>query len=211
MTLTIRKLGWWFSLAGVILALVYLAALGAALAAGVMPPIEPFQSIISVVSLVSAPLFVCLWAVLHQAVPEEKKVFTRTSLTLVSIFATLTSINRYVALTVVRQSQSLGITSGLEWFMPYGWPSVMAAVEVLAWGFFLGLAFLTLVPVFGKGKLERSLFWTLVLSGIFCLIGTFGQVVNSVLFNLMGILGWGIGLTTVLALLAAWFRRQPVV
>ena len=95
--------------------------------------------------------------------------------------------------------------------MPYGSPSIMAAMEVLAWGFFLGLAFLILVPVFGKGKLERSLFWTLVLSGIFCLVGTFGQVVNSVMFNLMGILGWGIGLTTVLALLAAWFRRQPVV
>jgi hypothetical protein len=163
-----------------------------------------------VVSLLSAPGMVCLWAVLHQAAPTEKKVFTQASLSLVIIFAALTCINRYVSLTVVPQAHSLGISNGLEWFMPYGWPSVMAAIEVLAWGFFLGLAFLALAPVFEKGKLERVLFWTLIFSGIFCLVGTLGQVLNSIPLNLMGILGWGIGLTIVLALLAAWFRRRPV-
>jgi len=54
------------------------------------------------------------------------------------IFAAQTSINRYVALTVVRQSLAAGNTDGLQWFLPYTWPSIMLAIEYLAWGFFLG-------------------------------------------------------------------------
>jgi hypothetical protein len=46
------------------------------------------------------------------------------------IFATLTSINRYVALTVVRQSLAAGNTDGLQWFLPYTWPSIMLAGSV---------------------------------------------------------------------------------
>ncbi len=204
----LRRLGYGSAILGVILALIFLAALAAVLASGEMPPAEPYQTIISLVSLLSAPLIVWLWALLHQAVAPEKRAFTQASLALVTIFAALTSINRYVALTVVRQSLQMGVTGGLEWFMPYGWPSIMAAIEVLAWGFFLGLAFLTLAPAFSSGKLERSLRWTLTASGIFCLLGALGQAVNIVWIFFAGILGWGLGLTAVLALLAAWFHRR---
>jgi hypothetical protein len=138
----------------------------------------------------------------------RKKIFTRTSLALIVIFATLTSINRYVALTVVRQSIDMGITEGLNWFMPYGWPSIMAAMEVLAWGFFLGLAILFLAPVFQTGKLELAIFWTLIISGILSLIAVIGQVINSVILNMLGIIAWGPGLLLLFSLLAFWFKNS---
>jgi hypothetical protein len=158
---SLRKLGYWVSLIEIVLAVAYLAAVAAMFITGTIPPAEPYVSIVSVVSLASAPLFVFLWVILHNTAPSETRIFTQTSLAMVVIFATLTSINRYVALTVVRQSMDMGITDGLNWFMPYGWPSIMAAMEVLAWGFFLGLAFLFLAPIFRKGKLELAIFWTL--------------------------------------------------
>jgi len=156
---TINKLGYWSSLIQIVLAAMYLAAVAAMFISGTIPPAEPYISIVSIVSLASVPIFVFLWAILHNVSSPEKKVFTQTSLALIVIFATLTSINRYVAMTVVRQSIAMGITDGLNWFMPYGWPSIMAAMEVLAWGFFLGLAFFSLRRSFVQAN------WNLLFSG----------------------------------------------
>ena len=202
-----HKLGYSVSLIEIALAIAYLAAVAAMFMTGTIPPAEPYISIVSVVSLASAPLFVFLWVILHNVAAPEQKVFTQTSLALIVIFATLTSINRYVAMTVVRQSIDMGITDGLNWFMPYGWPSIMAAMEVLAWGFFLGLAFLFLSPVFRKGKLELAIFWTLIISGIFSLIAVLGQIMNSVVLNMLGIIAWGPGLIVLFTLLSFWFKN----
>lgn len=180
---TINKLGYWSSLIQIVLAAMCLAAVAAMFISGTIPPAELYISIVSIVSLASVPIFVIV------------------------IFATLTSINRYVAMTVVRQSIAMGITDGLNWFMPYGWPSIMAAMEVLAWGFFLGLAFLFLAPVFRNGKLELAIFWTLIVSGIFSLIAVLGQVMNSVVLNMLGIIAWGPGLIVLFALLSFWFKN----
>jgi hypothetical protein len=208
---SLYKLGYWVSLVEIVLAIAYLAAVAAMFITGTIPPAEPYISIVSVVSLASAPLFVFLWAILHNTASSETRIFTQTSLALIVIFATLTSINRYVALTVVRQSMDMGITDGLNWFMPYGWPSIMAAMEVLAWGFFLGLAFLFLAPTFRKGKLELAIFWTLIISGILALVAVLGQVMNSVILNMLGIIAWGPGLIILFSLLASWFRNtKPI-
>lgn len=203
-----HRVGFWTSIMEILLAVTYLAAVAAMLVTGTIPPAEPYISIISIVSLVSAPGFVFVWAILHNVISPEKIIFTQTSLALIVIFATLTSINRYVALTVVRHSLAMGMTEGLNWFMPYGWPSIMAAIEVLAWGFFLGLAFLFLAPVFGSDRLERAIFWSLIISGILALIATLGQIANSAVLNMLGIIAWGPGLIVLFALLAVWFKNS---
>ncbi len=201
-------LGYWTAIIQIVLAAIYLAAIAAMFISGTIPPAEPYISVVSIVSLASVPAFVFLWAILHNVASLEKKIYTQTSLALIVIFATLTSINRYVAMTVVRQSMTMGITDGLSWFMPYGWPSIMAAIEVLAWGGFLGSAFLFLAPVFHEGKLELAISWTLIVSGIFSLIAVFGQVVNSAVLNMLGIIAWGPGLLILFSLLAHWFKNR---
>jgi hypothetical protein len=211
MTLRIRFLGFWTGVLGILLGVAYMAAIAAIFISGTgFPPVEPYQTIVSVVSIFSAPTMVFFWCLIYVAVPADKKLYALASLAFIIIFATLTSINRYVSLTVVRQSVQLGKTAGLEWFLPYGWPSIMAAIEVLAWGFFLGLSCLFLAPVFGPKKLERSIFWTLLATGVLGILATLGQVVNSVPLNLLGILAWGPGLTLVFVLIAFWFKKDPV-
>jgi hypothetical protein len=115
-------------------------------------------------------------------------------------------------LTVVRQSLLSGNTTGLEWFLPYGWPSVMMALEILAWGFFLGLACLCLAPVFTEGKLEKAICWTLIITGILSLLAAMGQVVNTGTtgfnpFGMAGSVAWGPGLTMAAVLFVVWFCR----
>jgi hypothetical protein len=209
----IRQIGFWSGIVLTALGLAYLGLIVTMMLSGSgFPPAEPYQTIFNLLILFTAVWMVFFWTVLHQAVPTERKLFSHASLVLIVIFATLTSINRYVGLTVVRQSLASGDTNGLQWFMPYGWPSVMLALEFLAWGFFFGLACLCLAPVFTTGKLEHTIFWVLIVTGILSLLATLGQVIgsNALSFNpftFAGTIGWGPGLTAAVALIAIWFRK----
>ena len=203
MTNSVQRLGFWIGMLGVVLGAAYMAALAGIFISGSgFPPVEPYQTIISAVSIFSAPVVVFFWVLIHQSAPADRKIFSLSSLAFIIIFATLTSINRYVSLTVVRQSSQLGISDGLEWFLPYGWPSIMAAIEVLAWGFFLGLGCLLLTPLFQHGARVRAIFWVLLAIGVLGILSTFGQVLASVHLNLLGILAWGPGLTAAFVLIA---------
>ena len=210
----IAQVGFWTGLVLVILGLAYLGLLAAMMILGSgFPPIEPFQTAFNVLILITAAVMVLFWAILHEAVPADRKLFSRASLALIVIFATLTSINRYVGLTVVKQSIAAGNTDGLQWFMPYGWPSVMLALEMLGWGFFFGLACLCLAPAFSGGRLDRAISLLLLVVGILSLLSALGPVMGySSLsfspFTLAGVVAWGPGLTATVALIAIRFRRN---
>jgi hypothetical protein len=212
----IRRVGFWSGIVLVMLGLAYLGlVITMMLSKSGFPPSESFQTIFNVLILLTAVWMVFFWTILHQAAPAERKVFSEASLLLIVIFATLTSINRYVGLTVVRQSLASGDTNGLHWFMPYAWPSIMLALEFLAWGFFFGLACLCLAPVFTSGKFEHLIFWVLIVTGILSLLAALGQVIGSSTlsfnpFTLAGTIGWGPGLTLAVALITVWFRKADI-
>jgi len=201
--------GYWLTLLGLFLGLVYLGLVIAALASGNFPPVGLLQSLMNVCILVTIPAIVLLWVIVHQVTPPEKQVFSLGSLVLMIIFATPASINRYNALIVVSQATAMGKTDGLEWFLPYGGPpSIMVAMEVLGWGFYYGLACLCLAPVFGKDRLEKAVFWTLIASGVLSLVAVLAQVLNSLLLSMAGVIAWGPGVILLMVLWALWFKRQ---
>ncbi len=205
----VNRVGFWSALVLLLLGVAYIGVLGGTMLSGVgfFPP-EPYQTVLHALILLTAPLMVFLWAVLHTAAPDERKLFSLASLALITAFATLTATNRFVALTVVRQSLAAGNTAGLQWFMPYEWPSVMLAIEILGWGFFFGLACLCLAPAFPAPGLERAISWTLFITGALSLCSAIGQVVNSPALSLPGVVGWGPGLSVAVALITVWFRRR---
>jgi hypothetical protein len=205
-----QQAGFW---AAVILAvgfLVYLGILAVMLISGTgYPPVEPYQTILHFLILFAATMMVFFWATLHTVVPRDRQFFSLASLALIVIFATLTSINRFVALTVVRQSLASGNTAGLQWFLPYAWPSIMLAMEILGWGLFFGLACLCLAPVFVSGKLERAIFWTLLVTGVLCLLSVVGLLLNSMaLLGLVAPLAWGLIPAITFILMAIWFKTR---
>ncbi len=209
----VRRIGFWSGIVLVFLGLAYLGLIAAMMISGSgFPPIEPFQTMFNILILITAAWMVLFWIVLHEAIPVEKKLFSRASLAMIVIFATLTSINRYVGLTVVRQSLISGKINGLQWFLPYSWPSIMLAIEILAWGFFFGLACICLAPAFSKGKLEHAIFWVLIITGVLSLSSALGQVIASSTlsfspFTLAGALAWGPGLPSAVALMVIWFHK----
>jgi hypothetical protein len=205
----INRFGFTLAALGIVLGILYVIGLMVAFLFGSgFPLTSGTEKYINVVTYLTVPVIVLLWAAIHQATPAGRKVFSLGSLALIIIFATLTSINRYNALTLVPQATASGHTAGLEWFLPYGWPSIMLAMEVQGWGVYLGLACLCLAAVFQTGNLERAIFWLLVASGILCLLAAFGQVIESATLNLLGVLAWGPGLIVLFVLLALWFKRR---
>lgn len=55
------------------------------------------------------------------------------------------------------------------------WPSVEMAVDYLAWGFFIGLAFLC-IGISIKDKTNKFIINSTIISGILCLIGFCGAL-----------------------------------
>lgn len=204
-----RRFAFWLSVYFIVQAILYFLLVIAATLEGGLPPREPYSTLISIFAYLAVPFLPLLWVAIHEATQPPWRFFTLSSLVLLTVFVTLTSINRYNALTVVRQATLLGQTEGLEWFLPYGWPSIMAAIEEQAWGAYFGLACLVLAPRFREGLLERAIFWTLIACGGFSLISVLAQMLNNSPVGNVGILAWGPGLLVFFILLAVWFRRAP--
>jgi hypothetical protein len=84
----------------------------------------------------------------------------------------------------------------------------MVAMEVLGWGLYYGLACLCLAPVFGRDRLEKAIFWTLIASGGLSLVAVLAQVLNNLPLSMAGVIAWGPGAIVLMVLWALWFKRQ---
>lgn len=74
------------------------------------------------------------------------------------------------------------------------WPSVEMAIDYLAWGFFMGFAFLCIgIAIKNRDKTERIIKTTLLICGILCLIGFFGTVFVNENIWYIAPMGYGLG------------------
>ena len=212
------------------LTLVYLLALLTTMARGLpFPPPAPYSTIFHLVNLLVPIMAVPLWVAMHLAAPPAKQALTLTSLLFVTLCALLVPTNRFVALTMVAQSEDLGRTAGLEWFQPYGWPSLMFSFELLGWGVFFSLACLfqalafrspdptprpsTDRPLRSHGtrpaRLEQMIAVTFTITGLVGLIGGAGGLLigSTDLMGLVAPVAWGLGPVTAAVLVLVWLRR----
>lgn len=170
------------------------------------PPSGGIQLFGGIISLIFCPFIVTLVASLHTVTVPEKKVFSQSSLAFTLLFAISVSINRFTQLGVVRQSITAGTIEGLNWFLPYGDHSVMLGLEMMGWGWFLGLALLMAAPIFSEGKLQGWIKWLMVLYGVLGIISAIGFLVASPI-SAIGFIAWGLILFLITGLLMVYFRQ----
>jgi len=144
------SLGFWSAVIATAAGVIYFLVIVGALITRQMtfPPPDWLQLFGGIVSLLFCPVMVVVMACLDTITPPEKRALSRASLAFTLLFATAVSINRFVQLGVVRQSIVLGETEGITWFLAYSERSIMFALEILGWGWFLGLALLVAAPLF---------------------------------------------------------------
>jgi len=171
---------------------------------------DPFVSIMELLIVLTAPLYVIGMVAVHAYAPPAVKVYSLTALIFMILLAGLTSSIHFVVLTVGHQIEATGLT-WVPLFLSWKWPSVAYTLDILAWDWFFALSMLFAAPIFKVGRLERTVRILMIVSGVLCLVGLIGVPLANMQFRNIGIIGYGVVAPVVFLLLAILFgRTQPV-
>jgi hypothetical protein len=199
--------GMWSGAALSVLGAAYLATLVVyfSTAGFVFPPSPAVQLVAGVVTFLTVPVMVALFVAIRQT-PGAGGVFGTLGLCFAVLFAAVVSINRFVQLTVIRQAVPGPGSADLARFLPYSAGSVMFALEMLGWGFFIALAALCVAPLFGGDRLSLWIRWGFVSFGVLSLLSVIGFAMWAPL-TMAGFVAWGPVLLALAVLLTVYYRR----
>ena len=197
----------WSSLLVAVLGLLYAVVLGSAAALGslALPPPEPIASLAALDTIATAVLLVVLVVGIDSIAPSGRQPYSRLSVVFTGMFAVAVTINRFVQLTIVRQSIAAGDVADLRRFLPYDPRSAMFALEILGWGFFLGIASLCLARVLRASGAQAWIARLFALYGLLGLASALGLILDSPMAS-VGFVAWGVVLPLGAAMLAVAVR-----
>jgi hypothetical protein len=151
------------------------------------PIADPYFSLMELLILLIAPLLVLSMVAVHAYAVPAHRFFSRVALVLMAITAGITSGVHFLVLTVGRS-----LADELPGFFSFRWPSVVYALDILAWDWFFALAVLFAVPVFRGGGPLRSIRIFLLVSGGLSLVGLLGVPLNDMAVRNIGIVGYAV-------------------
>lgn len=196
------RLGFWSAVLAASASLVFLIASVPVLLGAVAPP---WANILTLVpSLMLAPALLILLVCVHDAAPDDKKVWSHLAVAFAGIYVALVSVVYVVQLAVVEPLLVRGdaARAGLLTIEPGG---VLNAVDGLGYAF-LCLALLVAAPVFAGTRLDQWIRWLLLANGAAVVPILLTYFVDRAFLVIAGPL-WGIAVPTVSTLLAVSFRR----
>lgn len=119
--------------------------------------------------------------------------FKNAMLVFMSCTCALTGVAHIVNITVTRKLIAQGVEVPNYFRIGY-WPSVEMAVDYLAWGFFMGLAFLSVGLAIGHNSKQNIMMKIIVLTCAFlCLSGFCGTIFINENIWYLAPLGYGCG------------------
>lgn len=158
--------------------------------------------------LAIAPTMVAFTVDLHTMAPAERKSFALLGVVFMSMCAVLTCSVHSAVLTLSRQPAF----AGTEWAPPVfssAWPSVVYALDILAWDVFfpLGALFTAFaVQVTGHQRLARGLLFG---SAGLAFLGLAGVPLANMNIRNIGIIEYVVLLPIAAVLLAGSFNARP--
>ncbi len=193
-------------LAVVALELVYLIVLTIGLTRLPTPgdPIsDPWFTIMEVLILAMVPAFIVLMTAVHAHAGRADKGYSLAALVFMSMMGLVTACVHFSILTLGRHAAF----DGYDLVFAFTWPSVVYALDILAWDVFFALSVLFAAPTFRGSGVTLAVRWALVASGLFALAGLIGVPTGDMSLRNIGILGYAglmpiaAGLTVIL-----WIR-----
>src|SRR5688500_3302312 len=188
-TETARTLGIFSATATVVLLVAYAVTLAVGLASLESPrqPIgDPMFTILEVLIIAMMPAMVALMVAVHAWAPMRAKTLTLTSLVFMGLLAGITCVVHFCVLTLSRQPEF----AGQPWeslVFPFAWPSVVYALDILAWDVFFALSMLFAAPVFRGSRLAAWIRVLTVASGVLSFAGLSGVVAGDMQLRNIGI------------------------
>jgi hypothetical protein len=208
-TATARHFGILSGAATVILLVAYAVTLTVGLLSLESPqePIgDPMFTILEMLIIVMMPAMVALMVAMHAWAPTHAKTLTLTSVVFMGSLAGVTSIVHFCILTLSRQPE-FARQSWLPLVLSFNWPSVVYALDILAWDIFFALSMLFAAPVFGGNRLAAWIRVLMFSSGMLSLAGLSGVVTGDMQLRNVGIVGYVEVFLVVATLLAVLFYR----
>ena len=165
---------------------------------GLTGPIrDPYLAVMDLLILGLAPALVVSFAALHAHAPASKKILSHSALVLVALMAGITICVHFITLTVGRRANEATLP-GFSLLFSWTWPSMIYALDIIAWGFCLGLALLLAAPVFSQSGAHAWVRRGMVISGILCLGGLLDVVLGNMNVRDIGIVGYAVVLPVVI-------------
>jgi hypothetical protein len=149
---------------------------------------DPYLAVAEVLILLLAPAMVVLMAAVHACAPAHLRMFGLIAFGWMLVAAGLTMTVHVVELVVARRVEPAAV-SGFARLFGFEWPSMLYAVDVVAWDLLLGLSLLFAAAVF-TGHGYRAVRWGLLLSAALCLVGLVGPATDVIAWRGIGILGY---------------------
>lgn len=147
---------------------------------------NPYVSIMEVIIISMTPFMTLLAASIYLN-NGRKQIINFMSVVFMIITASITSGVHIVVLSIYNHVGS-GELPWFRQFFAWEWPSVVYALDILAWDFFFALAVLCLVPNYYRRN--HAIAVLLSLTGILSLVGLIGPVISDMQFRLIGVFGY---------------------
>jgi hypothetical protein len=208
-TRSARRLGIASGVGVVSLGISYLVCLIIGLASLPSPqdPIgDPWFTALEILILAMMPFMVTLMVSVHAWSAKENKAQSVASVVFMTLVAVITSAVHFAILTLSQQDAF----RDMAWFFSFSWPSVVYALDILAWDFFFPLSVLFAVPVFGRDRLENRIQILLGVSGVLALAGLAGVFLNDMQVRNIGIVGYAVVFPVAAALIGILFWRTEL-
>ncbi|WP_026898323.1 hypothetical protein [Daejeonella oryzae] len=149
---------------------------------------NPYFTIMEILSIVISLLMAISLITVHLCAPLIDKFFTLTALIFMCFTTVITSSVHFLILSVSHTMEA-ELLQNSSFFFSFKWPSVVYALDILAWDLFFGLSMLFLAPVF---KIDKNLKALLIISGILSLIGLIGIPLQNMQIRNIGIIGYAV-------------------
>jgi len=189
----------------VVICIVYAATL---LAGGVVHglPREPYFALAEILTMMSSAVLVMLMAAIHVRTPTPYKIFSLLGLGWMFVLAGITMTVHFAELTVGRQLHGEARAAFARLF-DFEWPSLLYAVEFVAWHIGFGLSTLFAAFAFQGSRQERMVRAGLITTGMLCLAGLAGPAVGNLNWRLTGVFGYTVVFPVVCIGIARLFKN----
>jgi hypothetical protein len=171
---------------------------------------DPMFTLLEILIIVMMPAMVALMVAVHAWAPMHAKTLTLTSVVFMGLLAGVTSVVHFCVLSLSRQPEFAG-QSWLPMVLSFKWPSVVYALDILAWDIFFPLSMLFAAPVFWGSRLAAWIRVLMIASGVLAFAGLSGVVVGDMQLRNIGIVGYvGVFLVVATLLAVLFYRATPL-